>query len=89
MFAPLYHARPYRSLAPNRDKKQNWETPFYKNYLSGFPNLKKELQSDDPQSAEAMDRVTSALVSKDAKLAESVAAAAVPVKHTIKVELLK
>ena len=82
-------AEPFKKVLSVVNNKQGWETPFYKTYLSGFSGLKKDMQSDDPQTAEALDRVTAGLISKDARLAQSVAAAVEPVKHTIKVELVK
>lgn len=74
--------------------KQDWETTFYKNYLSGgLTSLLKDVREGDPEAAAALDAalagVTPALVKKDAKLAGTIAAAVVPVKHTIKVELVK
>jgi hypothetical protein len=49
----------------------------------------KTILSIDPQAAESVERIKAAVIKKDKMLADEVAAAVVPVKHTIKVELVK
>jgi hypothetical protein len=49
----------------------------------------KTILSIDPQAAESIERLKAAVIKKDTMLADAVAAAVVPVKHTIKVELVK
>jgi len=74
--------------------QQNWETPFYKIYLTSLLDhgLRQDLH-DDPEvgttGEEDLARMTGALCRKDKKLADSVAADVVPVQHVIKVELVK
>jgi hypothetical protein len=80
-------AEPFKRVMGSINYKQGWETPFYKTYLSG--EFKKDLQAADPEAAAAMDRVIPGLVKRDAQLAAGVAAQVTPVKHTIKVELVK
>jgi hypothetical protein len=74
--------------------QQNWETSFYKNYLTALLDrgLRQDLR-DDPEVGATADedlaRMTGALLRKDKKLADEVAAGVMPVQHTIKVELVK
>ena len=88
-------SEPFQKLREGviRDQ-QNWETSFYKSYLTAFldPGLWHDLR-DDPETGATgeadLARMTGALCRKDKRLADAVAADVMPVQHTIKVELLK
>jgi lysophospholipase L1-like esterase len=87
-------SEPFQKLRTAVRNQQEWETPFYKTYLTALtsPGLRQELQADPDDGVAGLaglDRMTRSLCRKDAKLAAGVAAGIAPVQHAIKVELVK
>jgi len=91
--ADEYHDNPFRERFAHIQaevlKKQTWERLFYHSYLSGLPALQKEILEVNAELADKLNRLTPALVKRQARCASSLATNIVPVIHTIRLEIDK
>ena len=70
-------------------KKQDWETPFYRDRLCRISSLKNDIKDIDPDLAASLDQLAPALIQVHARMSETLSASVVPVLHAIKVEVVK
>jgi len=80
---------PFKTILATVRKKQDWETPFYRDRLSKISSLKNDIKDFDPELAESLDQLAPALVQVHSRMSDTLSASVLPVVHTIKVEVLK
>jgi lysophospholipase L1-like esterase len=77
-------SKPFQKAESQIRVQQQYETPLVKAFLHDFPELQKAV----PEETDALKRIGTRLLEKDQQLFDDAAAAVVPVKHTLKIELL-
>jgi lysophospholipase L1-like esterase len=70
-------------------KKQDWETPFYRDRLGRISSLKNDIKDIDPDLAKSLDQLVPALIQVHARMSDTLSASVVPVIHAVKVEVVK
>lgn len=77
---------PFKAVQDAVQRQQGFETPLVKTLIHNLPDYEKQV----PDEKESLNRIAEALMKKHRPLVDaSAAAAAKPVKHTIKVEAVK
>lgn len=78
-------SEPFRQVEQVIRQQQNYETPLNKSLLHNLP----EYERYAPNEKDALSRIASSVEAKDKTLFDQSAAAVKPVKHTIKIEVVK
>jgi len=76
---------PFQSVEQAARKQQEFETPLTKVLLHTLPQFRELV----PEESAALDRVAAAAIARDQALAEASSAAVVPVRHVLRVEVVR
>jgi lysophospholipase L1-like esterase len=78
-------SEPFRKVEEKIAAQQAMETPLIKSLLHNLPAYKQMV----PEESQAMERIAETLLKKDQVARDASAAAVTPVRHTIKIEVVK
>ena len=76
---------PFQKAEQTIRQQQDYETPLTKVLLHSLPQYREVA----PEESAALDRVAAAAIARDQALAEASSAAVVPVRHLLKVEVIR
>jgi len=79
----------FKKILASVRKKQDWETPFYRDRLCRISSLKNDIKDIDPDLAASLEQLVPALIQVHSRMSDTLSASVVPVLHTIKVEVVK